>query len=105
MREFLQDKLTSFKNLLSTFLPLQTQCALLLLRHCGINRLNHLWRTVPSSIAAPTAKRADDTIWTTSTKAILDVPSEAEAERLQFKLTRARTASTLPLSKGGAWHD
>ena len=96
----LKRTLDEFKRVTSSFTKLQAQSALLLLRGCGITRLNHLFRTTPSALSAPIAGRANDHIWATL-QAILDIPSDGEAAELHFNHSRARTASNLPISMGG----
>ena len=96
----LQEALKTFESTISTFTQLSTQAALLLLRACGITRLNHFLRSTPSVLSAPFAGRARDHIWNTI-NTILDIPDEETATRLHFNRIRARTASELPISMGG----
>ena len=100
IRQRLEVSLASFKQAISSILSLQTQSALLLLRYCVISRLNHLLRTIPATLTAATAHRANDEIWK-AVKTLLDVPDETEARKLHFDLNRARTASTIPIALGG----
>lgn len=97
---FLNAKLTDFTKTINAFTPLQTQSALLLLQHCGINRLNHLWRTVPMAQTNSIAARAADVIWA-AVSAILGLPNQQEADKLHIQLNRARELAELPLNKGG----
>ena len=87
--------MASFKQAISSILPLQTQSALLLLRYCVISRLNHLLRTIPMTLTAATAHRANDEIWK-AVKTLLDVPDETKARKLYIDL-----ASTIPIALGG----
>ena len=100
IKDALTVKLDQFRKTLSLIPTLQVQSALLLLRYCGINRLNYLFRCVPAKFTGKIAASADDIIWKT-VKSILAIPEETQATELLLDLNRARTLSQLPLSKGG----
>ena len=101
IRSHLESCVASLKTICLSFPALSVQSAYLLLRFCGVQRLNHLWRTTPSSIAIHFSKEISTIIWTT-TRSILRLPQDDNAIASTFDFARARNSLKLPISMGGA---
>ena len=101
VRLFIEEALEKTRVLCDKIKTLPTQHAYLLLRFCVTTRLNHLWRSCPSSWCVQLAQRASDTVWG-AMREVLQIPSDTEANRLGFNLERARKAMELSTAVGGA---
>jgi hypothetical protein len=101
LNDFLAVKVAGLKPLLERVTFLEPQHAFHVLRHCVSSKLNYLWRSVPSHIAAGYASQADDLIWETICS-ILAVPEDPDMRAsMGFNLPRARRIMFLPTGMGG----
>ena len=98
--KFAVDAVAGLDKLLVGIAKLPSQHAVLLLRYCGVARINHLFRLIAPELSEQAGKDASVKIWGTLAK-IMDLPTEEVCLAAKWDLARAKAVAALPIRLGG----